>query len=363
MEYNLKQNNKKILFSSILIFLIFIFAVFFININHIDKLNKEFDKKESKNELNSEGFGLITTEKSYDKDLSFLFFGDLMLDRYVYELISRHGLEYIFSFLEKEEFTKNYDFVFANLEGAVTNNGKHYPPELLYDFAFKPEIIQGLKKYNFNIFNLANNHLADQGERGINETYQNLYNLDFYYFGCKDAYLSKDTVFPIFNQAEKKLLNHDNCSVIITEVNNYKIAWLGFSIVYQNIEEELILNKIELAKSQADWLIVSPHWGQEYQTKANNLQRQLARKMIDTGADLIIGHHPHVIQDYELYNNSYIFYSLGNFIFDQYFSAETQLGLAISLVLKNNEIDSLVLYEIETNLSSIKSINRIKKLK
>ena len=85
---------------------------------------------------------------------------------------------------------------------------------------------------------------------------------------------------------------------------------------------------------------MSVHWGQEYQIKSSVFQQKLARKIIDSGADLIIGHHPHVVQEIEIYNNKLIFYSLGNFVFDQYFSEQTQQGLAVALEIypvRNND--------------------------
>ena len=79
------------------------------------------------------------------------------------------------------------------------------------------------------------------------------------------------------------------------------------------------------------FLIVSFHWGQEYQLKESTFQQELAHKVIDSGADLIVGHHPHVVQGIDEYKGKLIFYSLGNFVFDQYFSKETQESLAVGL--------------------------------
>ncbi len=341
------KNNKTFI---LLALFVFIFFIFFLSKKTIEEPNYHYSPV-----ILEEEKEIITEEEETKlEEISLLFFGDLMLDRYVRELISRHGVSYLFSKLEEESFTDNYDYVFANLEGAVTNNGNHYPPELIYDFAFEPETVLALKDYNFNIFSLANNHLADQGQRGINETYQNLNDLGFYHFGCRDGYLS-----PSYSDDNSLVLNEDNCSMIITETKGRRIAWLGFSIVYQAIDEDKIVEMIKTAKDISDFVIVSPHWGIEYQTIASDSQRNLARKLIDSGADLIIGHHPHVIQDYEKYQDSYIFYSLGNFIFDQYFSKETQVGLAVSIILKEDGQVEKELFEIKTNLSKIEEIIKI----
>jgi len=349
--------NKKEIIIFLIVFLVFFVAIFFL-----------FEKKQNDNQLEREKQREYVQQwieyyNSYAKNeteesIKFLFFGDLMLDRHVREVISRHGVDHIFSLLNEESFTNDYDYVFANLEGAVTDGGEHYLPEMLYDFAFEPETVLRLKDYNFNIFTVSNNHLADQGRRGISETYENLSDLGFYYFGCRDGLLSENNEVINFEKNET-ILNEDNCSFIITETKGKKIAWLGFSIVYQAIDKNRILDAIKVAKDESDFLIVSPHWGIEYQTTASQTQRNLAREMVETGADLIIGHHPHVIQDYEKYQDSYIFYSLGNFIFDQYFSSETQKGLAVSLELGSDGQIEKELYEIKTDLSKIVEIIKI----
>lgn len=355
-----------------LLFSLFIFLISFNfvnqeknqkNINDLKFFKKEEKKEQTDQKTESNNQNETQKEKEEDLNLNLLFFGDLMLDRHVGEKINIHGFDYLFEKLETEKFTEDYDFVMANLEGAITNNGLHYKPDNLYDFAFKPEIISTLKKYNFNIFTLSNNHLSDQGEKGITETYQNLSELGFNYFGCKDGNLSSlkniTTVYKAEENEKQKILNNEDCSAIIIETKNKKIAFFAFSIVYQDIEEIKILNQIEALKKQSDFLIISPHWGVEYQEKANKKQENLARKMIDSGADLIIGHHPHVIQNYEIYKEKPIFYSLGNFIFDQYFSKETQEGLAVSIIInKNNQIQKTV-YKIKTQGSKIEEINKI----
>ena len=95
---------------------------------------------------------------------------------------------------------------------------------------------------------------------------------------------------------------------------------------------------MEVVSKKSDMQIVYIHWGDEYEPVHNLEQEQLAKRLIDLGADAIIGHHPHVIQDIGLYKGAPIFYSLGNFIFDQYFSDEVQVGLAVELKIVNNSI-------------------------
>jgi len=253
-----------------------------------------------------------------NKSAKMLFVGDIMLDRHVGEKIKEEGFDYLFEGLKKDNFNfYGYDLISGNLEGAVTDGGNHYTPAQLYDFAFAPEVVNKLKNYNFTNFNLANNHLADQGERGIKETSANLDELKFYYYGCADGLV-------------------EDCSLAVRQVGDLKIGLAGFSMVYKKFDLAAASEKIKDLKDKVDLIIVNVHWGTEYSHIFNKIQQETAHQLIDAGADVIIGHHPHVVQGLELYKNKPIFYSLGNFIFDQYFSADTQEELAVEIDFKTD---------------------------
>lgn len=256
--------------------------------------------------------------------LNFLFFGDLMLDRHVRESINGNNgqINFLFSeiFASDPDFFSGYDIIGANLEGAVTDGGLHYPPQNLYDFAFKPEWISQLKEYNFNFFTLANNHLSDQGERGIIETRKNLDNLGFFYVGCKDRQAA-------------------DCSTGVYEIGGKKIGFAAYSQVYGLIDSDQALAQVEELARNNDLVIVQMHWGKEYEHRFDSVQQALAHKLIDAGADIIVGHHPHYIQGMEVYRQKPIFYSLGNFVFDQYFSLDTQSGLGIGLTRQEKHLE------------------------
>jgi len=257
-----------------------------------------------------------------ERPINFLFFGDIMLDRHVKEIMNKNnGVDYLLEKIAGEEkrFFQGVDIVMANLEGAVTNSGEHYEPRVAIDFSFDKNDVQKLSDYNFNFFTLANNHITDQGWQGFNETQRNLNELGFNYVGC----------------ADKKV---DECSIKVVNINDTKISMLAYSMVYGSLDEEKILEQVSSARNNSDLVIINMHWGVEYEHYARSNQKELAHNIIDAGADIIIGHHPHVVQEIEIYNNKPIFYSLGNFIFDQYFSRETQEGLAIGLTWQRDEI-------------------------
>lgn len=258
------------------------------------------------------------------KPIKFLFFGDLMMDRSVRVNIEARGF-YILDDLKKKKFLEGYDFVGVNLEGVVTNEGEHYAPVKKYDFAFPPEYAQEVVKAGFNYFALSNNHMADQGEQGIVETRENLSKLPgVYYSGSKSGEVDDD-------------------SVVIVEKKDKRIAFVSYSMMSGRINDlvrnEKIEKQVEEVKSKVDFVVVNIHWGVEYQENFNEWQQALGYKMIDKGADVVIGHHPHVRQGVEVYEGKPIFYSLGNFVFDQYFSRETQRSYAVEITWLDDNIE------------------------
>ncbi len=272
-------------------------------------INKENEPTTSHNFLYfKKGESFIAT------NVNFLFFGDMMLDRNVGDKLKGKKVDYLLEGLAGEEnrFFSGVDIISANLEGAVTDKGAHYSPVNSYDFAFSPERIEELKKYGFNYFTLANNHFSDQGQKGVVETRKNLSSLGFNYSGSTDAQIDE----------------YSRKDIIISD---RKIAMVGFSMVYQDFDLEKAKQMVKDASTENDLVIVNIHWGVEYQHQFNKHQQEIGRVLVDSGASAIIGHHPHVVQGMEIYKERPILYSLGNFIFDQYFSADTQEGLAIGL--------------------------------
>ncbi len=251
-----------------------------------------------------------------------LFVGDIMLDRWVEDFIIKNSV--LYPFQKIEQFLRGVDLVFGNLEGPIVNDPQEFSRESL-KFAFSHEVTKGLSFGNFDLFSLANNHTLNMGKDGLEETREILNKENFKFVG-DPIECTKDFIFQEGN-----------------------IIFLAFNKTYPfNCSDEEIAKTIEQVKSSNPqaFLIVSIHWGEEYQLKNSISQQRLAHKMIDAGADLIIGHHPHVVQNIEIYSprsprfgeaggeagkERLIFYSLGNFIFDQYFSKQTQQGLAVGL--------------------------------
>ncbi|OGI82808.1 hypothetical protein A3B93_00965 [Candidatus Nomurabacteria bacterium RIFCSPHIGHO2_02_FULL_42_24] len=268
--------------------------------------------------------------------------GDLMLDRGVEASVNKN-LENNFNRLfEKISWLGDADITFGNLEGPVSDQGKNLGN--LYSFRMAPEALEAVKTAGFDVLSVANNHIGDWGLAALEDTLRRF---------------SDTSVLPTGGGENKEVARKP----VIFEKNRLKIGFLGFSDVgptgfaVQDKRAGILLASdpdfekiIRTAAEQTDFLVVSFHWGEEYKKKHNARQEELAHAAIDAGAKLIIGHHPHVVQDTEKYKDGFIAYSLGNFVFDQKFSKDTMQGLVLKIKIKGKEIE-----KITKNLVSLNS--------
>jgi len=256
--------------------------------------------------------GLIMGSDVFPSEMVFV--GDVMLARDVERKLAVNGQDYPFVNVG-ELFSGRY--VFGNFEAVIPK--VHQPtPDFNTRFSVKTTNLDSLVKARFTHWSLANNHSYDFGEAGFLETINQLELRNFTTFGDPNN-LASSSLTTLF-------------------VNDQVINVLALNTVTSSPAEEKLKQTIESAKSKSDYVFVYVHWGDEYQPVHNKNQQRLAHLMIDAGVDLIIGHHPHVVQDIELYKNKLIFYSLGNFIFDQYFSPEVQTGLVLNIRPENRKL-------------------------
>lgn len=219
------------------------------------------------------------------------------------------GGAFIFDGLRSE--FQNADLVVANLEGPITGNPSVSETSLEgsrenYIFTFPIEAADTLKKENVRLVNIGNNHILNFGEDGVMETKERLESVGVEYFGSP---LPGDVRY------------------VIRELNGTKIAFVNYNeFVWRGKEKALA--DIAVVKDLADFTVVYTHWGKEY-VGATPEMKALGRTFVDLGADLVIGSHPHVVQESEEYQGKQIYYSLGNLVFDQYFRPETQNGLVV----------------------------------
>lgn len=256
--------------------------------------------------------------KKIDERVAMLAFGDLLLDRYIKISMDKYGNDYPFQNI-KQSLSGN-DFTLANLEGSFTDFSPNKPGPNMASFTFDPKLIPAMKNLGFNIFSLANNHTQDFGRLGLAQS---------------QAYLKQNDIdcFGTFN--------NDGEISVVKDINGLKIGFVGYDEFGGSFDA--VIAEIKNLKPQVDHVVVMPHWGIEYQTVNSPGQREKGRQFIDAGADLVLGGHPHVVQPLEIYKGRLIVYSMGNFVFDQIFSAQVQRGLAIGAIFTKDEIDCYLL--------------------
>ncbi len=238
------------------------------------------------------------------KPANLLFVGDIMLARGVEWKIGKTNLDYPLS--DIADYLSAPDLTIGNFEGTI----RETPNQELDGFTFDttPEIAKMVADAGIDIVSLSNNHSDNYGSAVVQSTRSTIASLGMTPFG--DPYASKDFV------------GH-------ATINGLSISFIGFHAFGE--EPESIVDAIKAEKAAGNFVIVFPHWGNEYQDTPSIAQTDAAHLFINSGADAIIGAHPHVIQTYENYKGVPIMYSLGNFLFDQDWSVPTQQGLTLNV--------------------------------
>jgi poly-gamma-glutamate synthesis protein (capsule biosynthesis protein) len=232
--------------------------------------------------------------------------GDVMLAGRWATTIRKNGYDSPFRGVVAQ--LKAGDISIANLESPIARGGVEFT-EKKFRFRAEPELAGALKESGINLVTLANNHSMDYGAQALAETMINLERSGIAWIGAGES----------LAEARKMALY---------TIKGKKIAFLGYSLT-QPMEffagrgrpgtapgfENIFVEDIRRARQQADYVIVSFHWGTEGRSAIQPYQRTVAHKAIDAGADVIIGHHPHVLRGIERYKTGIVFYSLGNFAF------------------------------------------------
>lgn len=271
-------------------------------------------------------FGDYTTGKNshYQSSVTFTFAGDGMFGRYIGNQFQENKFKDLFSDLGDRTFWGT-DISEINLEGPISD--KEITQSTAADnlnFNFSRQTIDALKFLKLTHLGLANNHTFNQGENGLKTTQKLLEDAGLESFGNPNEV--------------------SNASIARLDKNGQKLSLIGVNALMSapGLDES-----IKAEKAQNRFVIVLPHWGNEYETAHSSKQEELARKWIKAGADLIIGSHPHVVEDAQVIEGKLVIYSLGNFVFDQFFSLETQRGLVVAGKLTTGKLE-IVLLPIES---------------
>lgn len=235
--------------------------------------------------------------------------GDIMLGGTATEFVERHGYDYPFEYVADE--LARGDLAFGNLEGPLTVRGE--PVDKQFVFRTPPDkVAPALARAGFDVFSLANNHSLDYGPHGLFDTLAALEDV-----GMKAAGAGADSA------AAR--------APVVISANGLEIGFLAYSNTFPASfwataerpgtafgHAQHIHADVAQLRERVDVVVVSFHWGQEANTGLREYQPRLARVAIDAGADIVAGHHPHILQGVEYYDGGVIFYSLGNFTFGSY---------------------------------------------
>lgn len=254
------------------------------------------------------------TKKIVKKYPSVLNFGDVMFDRGVRNIMDNRGRD-PFEYIKKDLSTINkFDIVVANLEGPIIEIDRSKCQTKEYNFQFASTTPDLLKSVGINMVNIANNHRYDCYSAGFESTKQYLKEKEVDYVG--DIPLEK--------------------SYVVKNIDGKNIAFVGIDDTVPGISTSDFYSLVKKLDSENDFVVVDIHWGIEYALQATTTQIDIAHNLIDNGADVIFGHHPHVLEPVEIYKNKTIFYSLGNFVFDQN-SSDTTVGIGAGVEFQDDK--------------------------
>lgn len=253
--------------------------------------------------------------------------GDVFLGARAAPYIKANGVLYPFE--PTVDILRGADLALANLEGPLTGYSDIYM-EKEYLLKAPPSFAAGLKEASIDVLTLANNHMMDYGVQGLEDTLRTLDKVGIAYTGAG------------LSLAEAR-------RPAVVEVKGARVAVLSYSKTFPKEfyarggtraragtapgYESFISSDVSRAASEADIVIVAFHWGGERVKLPRPYQQKLGRLAIDSGAQLVIGHHPHVVQGVEEYNGGLIVYSLGNYVFGFYSSPSTE-GMMVRVVFE-----------------------------
>ncbi|RIX43526.1 MAG: CapA family protein [Rhodocyclales bacterium GT-UBC] len=260
-------------------------------------------------------------------DLTLILAGDIMLDDGPGRLIERGGDP----FAPFADILQAADYRIGNLECPVAEGGKPADNKI-FSFRAKPAVLSRLQG-RFDAVSLANNHSGDYGQSAFVDTMGHLDRAGIAYFGGGHN----------LSEAHRPLwINRKGLKIAVLGYNEYKPRHFEAGANWPGIawsEDDQVIDDIRAAKAAgADLVIPFMHWGWEKESTPDERQRSLARRMIDAGAALVVGGHPHVTQGAEIYRGKPIIYSLGNFVFDGFDYPAAQRGWLLRLKLNRSGV-------------------------
>jgi poly-gamma-glutamate capsule biosynthesis protein CapA/YwtB (metallophosphatase superfamily) len=257
------------------------------------------------------------------KSFSIIAGGDIMLARGTGQSVDRHGVDHPFEKIRTEMTI--HDIACANLEGPISDRGRRFLPDKGIYFRADPKVIKGIVDSGLDFLSLANNHSLDWGVDALADTMSLLKTAGIRYAGAGRT--REEALSPaVFRMGDKSV-----AFIAYNDVYPLSVSEERRSMQTLDLREGEIEKEIRLLKKKYDILIVSVHAGAEYNGKQEEEKTRKLRSLVDAGADVVLGHHPHVVQDIEIYRGRVVAYSLGNLIFDQSWSEQTSQGLLLEI--------------------------------
>lgn len=273
----------------------------------------------------------------HEETAHLVFVGDIMLGRSVADSMAQ-WLDWSRPFVAVASVTAGADLTFGNLESVVSDRGS--PQGCTYCFRADPRALIGLLDAGFDVLSVANNHAWDYGPDAFTDSLSRLPIAGISPVGGGTNATAART--PVVLRAGKARVAYVAYTNLLPASACTTDTHAGVSCYRADAMRE----DIAAARQAADIVVVSFHAGDEY-APHNATQERIYHDAIDAGANLVIGHHPHVVQDIEQYHGGWIAYSLGNFIFDQTWSPETMHGLLVDVTIKDTTIVNLATRSVD----------------
>lgn len=246
-----------------------------------------------------------------------LFVGDMFFDRYIRQKSDRFGSDFPFSCIDP--LLQSADMVVGNLEGPITDRrpvsvGTAPGSPNNYKFTFPVETAALLRRHNIKAVSVGNNHILNFGSDGLAQTRRHLDEAGVGYFG---GVAGSETIYR-------------------TDLDGVRLSLVAYNQFGGSAPQDGA-NLVAREREQQRTVVVFSHWGIEYSTDTSGI-KAAAAMFAQNGAAAVIGSHPHVIGIHENIGNTVVFYSLGDFIFDQYFNAQVMRGLAVMLTFSGGGV-------------------------
>ncbi len=277
-------------------------------------------------------------------EITLMAVGDIMLGDHPIRLgngvrstMEKKGPSYLFS--KVKDLFHGVDIVFGNLEAVISDIGLDRKKIESAEFRGDPNSAPALKEAGFNVLGFANNHCMEYGLDAFWDTIRMLREHQIFVSGLRST--------------------HEHCIPYEITKGETKAVLLSFSLCCENYHKggevpysltgkENILKEVETYRNKANFVIVSLHWGEEYMLYPSPEQIIFTHQLVDHGTNLVISHHPHVLQTVERYKGALITYSLGNFVFDMW-QANTRRSVILKTVFSREGISNIEFIPIYIN--------------